>query len=94
MIPDIPHGELTAKQKRLYFVASRRSMAEMERILARFLKQELANLDDAACDRLLQLLDQWDSDLLEWMAGILPVPSSVCGETLGLVAKYRKEYVG
>lgn len=64
----------TPLQKQLAFVASRRSMAEMEQILDRFLKAEWQHLDDDQCRRLLQLLACPDADLLEWLSGITPPP--------------------
>ncbi len=73
---DEPHP-LTPLQKKLQFMADRRSMLEMEQILARYLEGRLAHMEDDACQSLLSLLDNSDADLLDWMAGVSPVPKNI-----------------
>ncbi|MBF0212538.1 MAG: succinate dehydrogenase assembly factor 2 [Magnetococcales bacterium] len=91
----MPDSELfvpqSGAQRRLVYRASRRSMAEMERVFHRFLLQELATLDEGQCRRLESLLDCSDADLLDWMAGIKPVPAEVDGEMLARLSRHSRE---
>ncbi|MEO5331811.1 MAG: succinate dehydrogenase assembly factor 2 [Magnetococcus sp. YQC-5] len=91
MFPEIPLSR-TVAQRRLSFLASRRSMAEMERLLHRFLVAELTRLDDAECQRMEGLLVHPDADLLDWLVGIKPCPSEVDAEALLMLARHASEY--
>lgn len=91
MIPQMPDVPLRAKQKVFMFRALRRSMAEVERIMQRFVASELANLDDATCDRLLLLLEHSDADLLDWLTGVQLPPESVDRGDLERLRSFRRE---
>lgn len=76
-------------RKRLVFLADRRSMAEMERILLRFLADCLPDLADDACHRVMDLLQQQsDPDLLDWLGGLKEPPENVDREVLAWIAPY------
>lgn len=75
-----------ALRKQLIFQAEIRSMAEMERILSRFLREHLPLLSDEACQRLLRLLQCSDLDLLAWLSGLQEPPTEVDREALGWIA--------
>ncbi|MBF0141049.1 MAG: succinate dehydrogenase assembly factor 2 [Magnetococcales bacterium] len=87
----MPDGPLSPKQKAFMFRALRRSMAEVERIMQRFVSSELASLDDDTCDRLLVLLDHSDADLLDWLTGVKPPPASVNREDLERLRCFKRE---
>ncbi len=74
--------------KRLAFLADRRSMAEMEQILARFLADRLHGLEGDACQRVIDLLQQSDADLLDWLSGLKEPPVAVDREVLGWISCY------
>ena len=76
-------------RRKLVYVASRRSMAEMEVVLGRFLKAKRADLDDVACERLLTLLQFPDAELYDWLSGILTIPPEVDQEVLFWLSDYR-----
>lgn len=82
-------GDLSPLQRRLAFVASRRSMREMEELLARFLGQRLPHLDDSTCATLLSLLQEADADLLDWLGGVTPPPARVGPDLLDLLRPFR-----
>ncbi|MBF0285255.1 MAG: succinate dehydrogenase assembly factor 2 [Magnetococcales bacterium] len=63
--------------KQLRFACSRRSMLEVERILARFLERHLAEMDESACLELMRLLDETDADILDWIWRLQPVPERI-----------------
>lgn len=91
MIPEIPDVSWRPKQKVLLFRALRRSMAEVERIMQRFIARELVHLDDHACDRFLAILDHPDADLLDWITGIKPPPVSVDLEDIKSLGRHKRE---
>lgn len=91
MIPDSPDVLLGPKQKAVLFRALRRTMSEVERIMQRFVAQELVHMDDAACDRFSALLNQSDADLWDWLTGIKTPPASVDLEDLRRLEHYRRE---
>ncbi len=64
----------------------RRSMLEMETLLARHLTSALDSLDAAGCRALEILLQQTDNDLLDWIAGVAPIPPEV---DAGLIQRLR-----
>ena len=66
-------------------------MAEMERILARFLADQLETLDDHSCHRIMELLQQTDADLLDWLAGIKKPAATIDQEVLGWISRYCQE---
>ncbi|MEO5364435.1 MAG: succinate dehydrogenase assembly factor 2 [Magnetococcus sp. DMHC-8] len=76
-------------RKQLVFLAERRSMAEVEQILSRFVAQRLAGLADDACRRVILLLQQTDLDLLEWLSGQREPPEGIDREVLDWIAPYR-----
>ncbi|MBF0628226.1 MAG: succinate dehydrogenase assembly factor 2 [Magnetococcales bacterium] len=92
-LPEIPVPR-TALQRRLVHLASRRSMAEMERILHRFLVNELTILDEVQCQVWIGLLDHADADLLDWMAGIKPLPDGVDPTILSQLSVHARESTG
>lgn len=75
-------------RRQLLFLADRRSMAEMEQILARFLKERLSHLEEEACRRIMALLQQTDADLLDWLPGLKEPPEGVDREVLGWISPY------
>ncbi|MBF0439966.1 MAG: succinate dehydrogenase assembly factor 2 [Magnetococcales bacterium] len=90
LFPQAPLPQ-TRAQRRFSYLASRRSMAEMERVLHRFLSRELTNMEDAECLRMEAVLQHSDADLLDWMTGIKPVPGDVDGDALARLALYARE---
>jgi succinate dehydrogenase flavin-adding protein (antitoxin of CptAB toxin-antitoxin module) len=87
----LPSGSVTAMQKKLFFQASRRSMAEVERILSRFIESELQSLDDQTCHRVLDFLDQPDPDILDWITGVISPPESIDRDVLSRLTRFRIE---
>ena len=80
-----------ALRRRLAFLADHRSMAEMERILGRFLANSLSHMDDGACHRVIDLLQQSDADLLDWMSALKEPPEGVDREVLSWLSSYSTE---
>ncbi|MDQ0436663.1 antitoxin CptB [Kaistia dalseonensis] len=52
-------------------------MREMDLILGRFADAQIALLDDAELDELDQLLDEQDSDLLNWLTNQQALPADI-----------------
>lgn len=75
-------------KKQLLFLAERRSMAEMERILSRFMEARLAGLEEDGCRRVEALLQQADADLLDWLSGHKEPPHGVDREVLRWIVPY------
>lgn len=94
MIPEIPDVGLSPRQKILLFRALRRSMSEVERIMQRFMAQELARMDDAACDRFMALLAFPDADLLDWLGGIKTPPAVVDRAILERLQHFKRPAQG
>ncbi|MBF0271546.1 MAG: succinate dehydrogenase assembly factor 2 [Magnetococcales bacterium] len=88
--PEVPMARSSA-QRRLVYLASRRAMAEMERILHRFLVRELTELDDGQCQRLESLLNRADADLMDWMAGLKPMPDDLEADLLARLMVHSRE---
>lgn len=87
----LPSGPVSAMQKQLFFQAARRSMAEMERILARFIESDLLTLDDRSCGRVLAFLNHSDPDLLDWITGVTSPPASIDRDVLSWLTRFRAE---
>ncbi|MBF0263418.1 MAG: succinate dehydrogenase assembly factor 2 [Magnetococcales bacterium] len=83
---------LDGMRRRLAFLAGRRSMAEMERLLDRFLERELKGLDERGCTAFLALLEESDADLLDWMGGIKPIPARIDADALSRLSVHAREY--
>ncbi len=90
MFPQAPLP-LTLAQRKLAYLANRRAMAEMERLLYRFLVAELITLTDAECLQLETLLLYDDADLLDWMAGLKPKPPEVSADSLARLFCHAQE---
>jgi succinate dehydrogenase flavin-adding protein (antitoxin of CptAB toxin-antitoxin module) len=87
----LPDGPITPLQKQLFFQASRRSMAEVERILARFLGAQLLTLDDESCRRVLNFLNQSDPDILDWITGVSEAGEDIDKEVIDWLIQFRSE---
>ena len=72
----------------MIFLAERRSMAEMEQLLTRFLAERLHLLEDEECRRIIVLLQYADADLLDWLSGVKEPQEGVDREVLGWVSCY------
>lgn len=66
-----------ACQRRLRFLAERRSMREMEDMLTSYLSPRLKTLAEVDCQRLIALLGEADLDLWDWIQGNQPIPAQV-----------------
>lgn len=76
-------------RKRLAFAASRRSILEMEQLLARFLERELTGLDQGDCEEFMKLLQFSDLDLLNWVLGVTEPPNDVNPALLERLRQHR-----
>ncbi|MBF0308141.1 MAG: succinate dehydrogenase assembly factor 2 [Magnetococcales bacterium] len=90
-MPDPAEVDGDGLRRRLAFQASRRSMAEMEQVLSRFMAVEREKLDAKQCSRLLRVLEHPDADLLDWLTGIRQVPGDLDVEALFWLEGYREE---
>ncbi|MBF0358560.1 MAG: succinate dehydrogenase assembly factor 2 [Magnetococcales bacterium] len=87
----LPTGPLSPLQKQLFFQSARRSMAEVERVLARFMASELEKLDDTACEKVLTFLNHPDPDILDWLTGVTQPPATVDMEVISMLIVFRSE---
>lgn len=79
-------------KKKMIYMAARRAMPEVERILERFLSDRLDHMDDKACERVINFLHhQTDIDLLNWLFGIEQPHEGVDKEILAWFSEYRSE---
>ncbi|MBF0187491.1 MAG: succinate dehydrogenase assembly factor 2 [Magnetococcales bacterium] len=62
-VPD----DLSNCLKKLRFIATRRAMPEVERLLERFLDEESGQLSEEECSDLLTFLDASDPDIFDWL---------------------------
>jgi succinate dehydrogenase flavin-adding protein (antitoxin of CptAB toxin-antitoxin module) len=69
--------ELAAERRRLTFLASRRSMREVEQLLCHFVEQHLPIADRATCCHFSRLLSCEDADLIDWLLGMRPPPEDI-----------------
>lgn len=93
-LPELPVPQ-TELQRRLVYMATRRSMVEMEQVLHGFLVSAWEELDDSLCLRLIGLLEHSDPDLFDWLGGLQPLPNDVDAVILKrLAAQAQKERPG
>ncbi|MBF0155785.1 MAG: succinate dehydrogenase assembly factor 2 [Magnetococcales bacterium] len=82
---------LETERKRVAYRASRRSMAETERIFQRFLDAELATLDGESCRSVLEFLERSDPDILDWLWGVKSPPDGLAHRWVAVLGRYRGE---
>ncbi|MCX5494084.1 succinate dehydrogenase assembly factor 2 [Kaistia dalseonensis] len=68
---------LDVRRRKTHFRCWHRGMREMDLILGRFADAQIALLDDAELDELDQLLDEQDSDLLNWLTNQQALPADI-----------------
>jgi antitoxin CptB len=61
--------------KRLIMRSMRRGIKEMDIILERFARQNLAQMDDAGLMAYDEMLSENDHDLYQWVTGQAPAPA-------------------
>ena len=86
-------SELTLAQKTLAFRAGRRGMLEMDRIMERFMAENLSSLSDEECTRLLDWLNYPDADLFDWITGIKAPPEEFSGPLFRKIVRSRTDTV-
>lgn len=75
MAPEKAAGEeLSMRLRRLRYRAWHRGTREMDLILGPFADARLAALSPEELDRFEVLLDEMDTDLLDWLTGAQPMP--------------------
>jgi antitoxin CptB len=75
MAPEKAAGEeLSMRLRRLRYRAWHRGTREMDLILGPFADARLAALTPGELDRFEVLLDEMDTDLLDWLTGAQPMP--------------------
>ena len=67
---------LDARRRRLLFRSWHRGIREMDLIMGRFADAHIGTLGDAELDEYERLIEMPDPDLLNWVTGASPTPSS------------------
>lgn len=75
MAPEKAAGEqLSMRLRRLRYRAWHRGTREMDLMLGPFADAKLPTMSPAELDRFEALLDEMDTDLLDWLMGAVPAP--------------------
>ncbi|NQV57650.1 MAG: succinate dehydrogenase assembly factor 2 [Rhodospirillales bacterium] len=70
------------RRKMLLYRASHRGMKETDQLFGNFAGARLAALSAAELDEFDSLMDESDSDLLNWILGIEQVPNELTGSAV------------
>lgn len=62
--------------KKLFYLCAKRGMKETEFLLRTFAEQEMSNLTPAELNDFETLLHCTDSDILNWLMGVVSVPKA------------------
>lgn len=68
---------LDVRQRKTHFRCWHRGIREMDLILGRFADAHVATLTSAELDELEQLLEEQDSDLLNWLTNQQAMPADI-----------------
>ena len=68
---------LAEEKRRLAFLASRRSLLELDLLFTTFLKHYLPALDHRGCRHFSRLLTYPDLEIIDWITGIKPLPAEI-----------------
>ena len=66
---------LDPRRKRIVWRATHRGIREMDFVVGTFVKERVADADEAVLTELERILEIPDQDLMAWMAGALSVPA-------------------
>lgn len=90
MAPPKDAGEdLPIRRRRLRYRAWHRGTKEMDLVLGPFADAHLEGFGMPELDRLETLMDEEDTDLLKWVMGQEPVPSTIDGQLLDTIIAFR-----
>lgn len=90
MAPEKAAGEdLPMRRRRLRYRAWHRGTKEMDLVLGPFADAHLETYGAAELDRLEDLMDEEDTDLLKWVMGQEPIPSTADSPLLATIIAFR-----
>lgn len=90
MAPEKAAGEdLPMRRRRLRYRAWHRGTKEMDLVLGPFADAHLETYGAAELDRLEDLMDEEDTDLLKWVMGQEPIPSTADAPLLATIIAFR-----
>lgn len=90
MAPSKDAGEnISMRRRKMRYRAWHRGTREMDLVLGPYADAHLEKLDAAELDRLEQLMDEEDTDLLKWVMGQEPPPASIDAALLAEIIAFR-----
>jgi antitoxin CptB len=91
MAPEKQAGEdIAMRRRRLRYRAWHRGTREMDLILGPYADAMLDRLDVPALDRLETLMDEQDTDLLEWLVGQTQPPPGIDIALIDTIRAFRQ----
>lgn len=89
VVPDANNEDLVMRRRRIRYRAWHRGTQEMDLVLGHFVDAHVENYDRVALDRLEQLMDEQDTDLLRWVMGQEQPPEGVDKDLLNQLTKFQ-----
>jgi antitoxin CptB len=90
MAPQKDAGDdIAIRRRRLRYRAWHRGTREMDLMLGPFADAHVEALEGEELDRLEALMDEEDTDLLNWVMNYEPAPTCADTELLGRIIAYR-----
>lgn len=80
---------LDPRRKRILFRSWHRGTKEMDLLLGGFVEARIAELDAGELDRLENLMEAADADLLDWLTGRRPAPAEYDTDVFRAVAHFH-----
>lgn len=82
--------ERIIQKKRLLYRATHRGTKEADAIIGGFVTQSIETLTPDQLDSLEVILDQPDTDLMDWLRGRRPIPVDETWDVLTLIKDYQQ----
>lgn len=90
MAPQTAAGEeLSMRLRRLRYRAWHRGTREMDLVLGPYADARLPTMAPAELDRFEALLEEMDTDLLDWLTGATPMPADADHQMLADLLAFR-----
>jgi antitoxin CptB len=83
--------DLPMRRRRLRYRAWHRGTKEMDLVLGPFADANVDAFGTSELDRLEALMDESDTDLLQWVMGQVAVPAGADAELLNTIIDFRRE---
>jgi len=89
-VSDESAGRTHIRRKKLQFRSWHRGTRELDLIFGPFADAAIETLDEAGLDDYERLLDLQDSDLMDWVMGVKPLPPEVDSPLCQRILAFRR----